>query len=73
MTASTHDPSLRRIAGDAANRAIAAALAEALRVPRRAVTLDPGARGRRKVVRVDGDPVALELALRRLARAGAGR
>ena len=57
----------------AANRAIAAALAEALEVPRRAVTLDPGARGRRKAVRIEGDPDALVRTLRRLAREGAGR
>ncbi|MEE8580659.1 MAG: DUF167 family protein [Myxococcota bacterium] len=42
-----------------ANAACVAALAAALQVPRSAVRLDPGARGRHKRVRVCGDPNAL--------------
>ena len=43
-----------------ANAACVRALAEALGVAQSAVTLDPGARGRRKRVRVEGDPASLE-------------
>ena len=53
--------------GGAANAACARALARALGVRPGAVSLDPGARGRRKAVRVAGDPERLETALRRLA------
>ena len=51
----------------AANTAVARVLAAALRVPREHVQLAAGARGRRKRVRVSGDPVALETRLRGLA------
>jgi uncharacterized protein (TIGR00251 family) len=57
----------------AANRACAAALAEALGVRRSAVELDPGARGRRKRVRVSGDAASLEQRLLELAAAEASR
>jgi uncharacterized protein YggU (UPF0235/DUF167 family) len=43
----------------AANEACARALAQALGVRRAAVALDPAAKGRRKRVRIDGDPEAL--------------
>jgi uncharacterized protein YggU (UPF0235/DUF167 family) len=42
-------------------------LATALGVPRERVELAAGARGRRKRVRVSGDPAALETRLRGLA------
>lgn len=51
----------------AANDACARALARALGVGRAAVGLDPCAKGRRKRVRVAGDPAALEERLRALA------
>jgi len=50
-----------------ANAACVRALAEALGVATRAVILDPGARGRRKRVGVEGDPVRLEERIRALA------
>jgi uncharacterized protein YggU (UPF0235/DUF167 family) len=50
-----------------ANAACARALARALGVGRAALTLDPGARGRRKRVEATGDPAALEARLRALA------
>ena len=50
-----------------ANEACAAALAGALGLRRAAVSLDPGARGRRKRVRVAGNGAALERRLRALA------
>jgi uncharacterized protein len=50
-----------------ANAACVQALADALGVTKRAVMLDPGARGRRKRVRVEGDPVHLEQRIRVLA------
>ncbi|HVP30537.1 MAG TPA: DUF167 family protein [Myxococcota bacterium] len=50
-----------------ANAACAAALAEALDVPRSSVRLDPSARGRRKRVEVEGDAAELERRLRILA------
>jgi uncharacterized protein (TIGR00251 family) len=53
----------------AANRACAAALAQALGVRRSAVDLDPAARGRRKRVRVAGDAANLEQRLLALAAA----
>jgi uncharacterized protein YggU (UPF0235/DUF167 family) len=42
-------------------------LAAALAVPRGAIALAPGAKSRRKRVRLVGDPAILESALRRLA------
>ncbi len=51
----------------AANGACVRALAAALALPRAAIDLAPGAKGRRKRVRLAGDPAALEPALRRLA------
>jgi len=51
----------------AANAACVRALARALHLGRDAVALDPGARGRRKLVRVAGNPEALDAALRALA------
>lgn len=51
----------------AANAGCVQLLARALAAPRRAIDIDPGAKGRRKRVRVSGDPVALEQALQRLA------
>jgi uncharacterized protein (TIGR00251 family) len=51
----------------AANEACVRVLARALGVQRAAVDLDPGARGRRKPVRVAGEPERLEAVLRRLA------
>jgi uncharacterized protein (TIGR00251 family) len=53
-----------------ANQACADALAEALGLRRSAVSLDPGARGRRKRVRVQGDGPDLERRLRALAGSG---
>lgn len=50
-----------------ANAACVRALAEALGVARQSVEIDPGARGRRKLVRVAGDPQALLARLRALA------
>jgi len=50
-----------------ANAACVAALAEALELPRTAISLDPAARGRRKRVGVSGDPAELERRLRALA------
>ena len=51
----------------AANEACRRALAKALEVGRAHVDLDPGATGRRKRVRVEGDPEALQNRLRGLA------
>jgi len=51
-----------------ANEACARAIAGALGLPRARVGIDPGARGRRKRVRVDGDPAALAPQLAALAR-----
>lgn len=50
-----------------ANAACVRALAEALGVPRAAVSLDPGAKGRRKRVEVAGEPAALAARLAALA------
>jgi uncharacterized protein YggU (UPF0235/DUF167 family) len=50
-----------------ANAACVRVLARALEVGRAAIDLDPAARGRRKRVRVVGDPAALEQRLRGLA------
>ena len=50
-----------------ANAACVRALAEALGVPRAAVSIDPGAKGRRKRVEVAGDPEALAARLADLA------
>jgi uncharacterized protein (TIGR00251 family) len=71
-----HDGALRVAVSEppvegAANAGCVRALARALGVGRAAVDLDPGAKGRRKRVRVTGDPAALAAALARLARAGA--
>lgn len=57
----------------AANAACVRALARALGVPRGNVALDAGAKGRRKAVRVAGDPQVLEATLRRLAGGAALR
>ncbi len=51
----------------AANAGCVRALAKALATSRGAIDLDPGAKGRRKRVRVSGDPAVLERALQRLA------
>jgi uncharacterized protein (TIGR00251 family) len=51
----------------AANAACVRVLAAALAVPRGAIALAPGAKSRRKRVRLVGDPAILESALRRLA------
>lgn len=51
-----------------ANEACARAIAGALGLPRARVDIDPGARGRRKRVRVEGDPTALAAQLATLAR-----
>jgi uncharacterized protein (TIGR00251 family) len=53
--------------GGAANEACRRALARALGVRRAAVELDSAARGRRKRVRVKGDPEAISLRARELA------
>ena len=53
-----------------ANRACVDVLAQALGVPASAVQLDPGARGRRKRVRVRGDPRQLSARLGLLAAGG---
>ena len=50
-----------------ANAACVRALAEALGVTKKAVFLDLGARGRRKRVHVEGDPLLLETRIRALA------
>jgi uncharacterized protein (TIGR00251 family) len=55
--------------GGAANEACARQLARALGVRRRAVALDPGARGRRKRVHIEGDSQDLARRLRELAGA----
>lgn len=57
------------VAGEA-NRGCVRLLAEVLEVRQAAVMLDPASRGRRKRVRVDGDPRALSARLRGLAGAG---
>jgi hypothetical protein len=54
-----------------ANAACVQALARALGVKRGAIALDPRSRGRRKRVRVSGDPDDLAGRLTRLATAGA--
>jgi uncharacterized protein (TIGR00251 family) len=56
--------------GGRANAACVAALAAAFGVGRAEVALDPGARGRRKRVRIDGDPAALAHRFEALANAG---
>lgn len=53
-----------------ANRACVILIAEALGLPRSAIDLDPGARGRRKRVRAHGDPRRLALRLHSLADEG---
>ena len=53
-----------------ANRACVAVLAQALGVPTSAVDLDLGARGRRKRVRVHGNPITLSASLGALATSG---
>ena len=50
-----------------ANAACVEALAQAFRVRPKAVQLDPRSRGRRKQVRIAGDPAALERRLAELA------
>jgi hypothetical protein len=57
----------------AANAACVEALAGALGVRRADVSLEAGARGRRKRVRVEGEPQRLAAALQRFARSGPGR
>ena len=54
--------------GGAASAACVGALAEALGVTKTAVILNRGARGRRKRVRVEGEPLRLEAQIRALAR-----
>lgn len=56
----------------AANEACARALSRALGVPRAAVQLDPASRGRRKRVRIDGDPERLVAGLLGLASGAHG-
>ena len=51
-----------------ANAACVAALAEAFEVGRADVALDPRATGRRKRVRIEGDPVRLERRFEALAK-----
>jgi uncharacterized protein (TIGR00251 family) len=51
----------------AANAACVAALAGALAVRRRDVEMDPASKGRRKRVRINGDPGALGARIRELA------
>jgi uncharacterized protein (TIGR00251 family) len=51
-----------------ANAACVAAIAEALACRRGDIALDPASRGRRKRVRVDGDPAALRERLSTLAQ-----
>jgi hypothetical protein len=53
-----------------ANAACVAALAEAFAVSRARVEIAAGARGRRKRVRVTGDPAALERRYEELAKLG---
>lgn len=53
-----------------ANAACEAVLAEAFGVSRARVGLEAGARGRRKRVRVSGDPAALERRFEELAKLG---
>jgi uncharacterized protein (TIGR00251 family) len=53
--------------GGKANEACVQALAEAFGVKRRDVEIDPGARGRRKRVRMSGETRALEAKLQELA------
>lgn len=55
--------------GGKANEACVAALAEAVGVPARQVELDPASRGRRKRVRIVGDPSRLSNRLTSLASA----
>lgn len=57
----------------AANEACRRVLAEALGVRRSDVALDAGSRGRRKRVRVTGEPEALARCLHELAGEGASR
>ena len=57
----------------AANEACVEALAAALGVRRGDVSLESGARGRRKRIRVAGDPEQLASALRGFARRSPGR
>jgi uncharacterized protein (TIGR00251 family) len=54
--------------GGKANAACAQALAEAFEVKRSDVEIHPGARGRRKRVRVSGETRSLEATLQKLAR-----
>lgn len=51
----------------AANRGCVRALAEALGVRRSAVSVDPASTGRRKRVRIEGDPKELRVRLEGLA------
>jgi uncharacterized protein (TIGR00251 family) len=53
-----------------ANRACVEALAAAFAVPRSQVALDPRSTGRRKHVRISGDPSLLERRFEALAKAG---
>ena len=55
--------------GGKANKACIAALAEAVGVPARQVEIDPASRGRRKRVRIAGDPSRLSNRLTSLASA----
>ncbi len=48
-----------------ANAAVIALLARTWRVPRRAITVIRGSAARRKTIRVEGDPAALEAVIHR--------
>jgi uncharacterized protein len=52
--------------GGEANRSVAVVLAKALGVPKAVVRLTSGATSRLKQVAIDGDPAALDAALRKL-------
>jgi uncharacterized protein YggU (UPF0235/DUF167 family) len=54
-----------------ANEALRRLVAEALRVPASRVTLETGATGRVKVLRIEGDPAALAVRLAELLGQGA--
>ena len=58
--------------GGEANRAVTELLAKSLHVPKARVRLLSGATSRLKQIAIDGDPAALEAALRALTSAKAG-
>jgi hypothetical protein len=49
----------------AANRGLVALVADGLSVPKTAITLESGLTDRRKTLRINGDPAALDAALQR--------